>query len=366
MRVLMLSKACLVGIYQRKLEEIARHPAVSDLKVLVPPSWKDERGEMRLERVYTQGYSLEVTPMRLNGYFHLHYYPAFGKTAHEYQPDIIHIDEEPYNLATWLALHTAGQIGAKTLFFSWQNINRNYPLPFRIGERWVLNTVDYALMGTQSAAEVWRAKGYRGKLAVVPQFGVDPDMFYPARDENCDTLRIGYIGRLVYEKGIDILLRALATLPGNWSLQIVGGGPEATILRHLAHQLNIQAKVHFAGQIPSVQMPEIYRNLDVLVVPSRTLPNWKEQFGRVIIEAMAGEVAVIGSDSGAIPDVIGDSGLLFRENDVEHLAAQIEHLLKNPELRRKLAQAGRQRILTHFTQKQVAEQTVAVYQDMMP
>ncbi|HLA43082.1 MAG TPA: glycosyltransferase, partial [Aggregatilineales bacterium] len=68
----------------------------------------------------------------------------------------------------------------------------------------------------------------------------------------------------------------------------------------------------------------------------------------------------------AIPDVIGDSGLLFRENDVEHLAAQIEQLLKNPELRRKLAQAGRQRILTHFTQKQVAEQTVAVYQDMMP
>src|SRR5262245_10840037 len=121
-RVLMLSKACIVGIYQRKLEEIARLGV--KLLTLVPPSWKDERGETKLERAYTSGYGLEVLPIALNGDFHLHYYPSLGQHIRQFKPDIVHIDEEPYNVASWQALYHARREGAKTLFFSWQNINR--------------------------------------------------------------------------------------------------------------------------------------------------------------------------------------------------------------------------------------------------
>lgn len=365
MRVLMLSKACLVGIYQRKLEEIAQLPAISALKVLVPPHWQDERGTMHLERAHTRGYSLQTTPIRFNGSFHLHHYPRLAAEASAFMPDILHIDEEPYNLATWQALRIARRLGAKTLFFSWQNIQRRYPPPFSWGERWVLGAVDYALMGTESAAAVWRAKGYRGRWAVIPQFGVDPALFTPKLFQE-STLRVGYVGRLVQEKGVDLLLTALARLVQHpWRLMIVGGGPEETALQTQAARLGITERITWAGQVPSVQMPAIFQQLDALVIPSRTLPNWKEQFGRVIIEAMASEVPVIGSDSGAIPDVIGTAGLIFREDDADDLHHQLERLLKEPALRLELGKKGRQRVLDHFTQEQIAAQTVQVYQEMM-
>jgi len=128
MRVLMLSKACVVGAYQRKLEEMARLPDI-ELRVLVPPSWRDDRGELALERAHVEGYDLRVTPIRFNGHFHAHYYPRFGQEVRAFRPDIVHIDEEPYNLATWHALWHARRSGARTLFFSWQNIARRYPPP---------------------------------------------------------------------------------------------------------------------------------------------------------------------------------------------------------------------------------------------
>jgi glycosyltransferase involved in cell wall biosynthesis len=112
-------------------------------------------------------------------------------------------------------------------------------------------------------------------------------------------------------------------------------------------------------------MPRLYPDLTALVVPSRTLPNWKEQFGRVIVEAMASGVPVIGARSGAIPDVIGDSGLLFPEGDVDALATHMARLLTDSALRAALAQKGRARVLAHFTHAQVAAQTVAFYRALL-
>lgn len=361
MRVLMVSKACLVGIYQRKLEEMAPH--LSEFRVLVPPYWKDERGVTPLERAFTNGYDLRVTPMRFNGRYHLHYYPEFGRELREFRPDLVHIDEEPYNLATWLALRATKQLGAKSLFFSWQNIKRRYPPPVNGFERWVLRSVDYALMGTESAAEVWRAKGYAKPLAVVPQFGVDPNLFHPAPHKR-ESIHIGYVGRLVHEKGIDLLLDALSTLHNHpWQLSIVGSGPQRAALE--AQAASLDGRVNFLGSLPSVEMPAIFQQFDVVVVPSRTMPNWKEQFGRVIIEAMASGVAVIGSDSGAIPDVIGKAGLTFGEDDSTDLAEKLAFLMQNPAERARLAQAGREHVLANYTQSQVAQQTVAAYQAML-
>ena len=141
MRVLMVSKACLTGAYQRKLEEIARDPEV-ELAVIVPPSWKDAQGELRLEREYVDGYRLLVDPIVFNGRYHLHYYPRLRKRMDEIRPDILHIDEEPYNLATWHAWRLARRAGIKSLFFSWQNLERQYPFPFNWMEQAVLGGVD--------------------------------------------------------------------------------------------------------------------------------------------------------------------------------------------------------------------------------
>jgi glycosyltransferase involved in cell wall biosynthesis len=364
MRVLMLSKACIVGIYQRKLEEIARLGI--ELLVLVPPSWKDERGETKLERVYTEGYRLEVLSIALNGNFHLHWYPGLGAKIRDFRPDIVHIDEEPYNLAAWQALAHARRADAKSLFFSWQNIVRQYPPPFSWGERWVLNSVDYALAGTESIASVWREKGYTGRMAVVPQFGVDPDVFHPAASTAVQRpFTIGYIGRLVEEKGIHLLLEAASRLTGDWRLRIVGSGPERDRLHALAAQLNIAERVALIEWIASTEMPAQYHQIDVLAVPSLTRSNWKEQFGRVLIEAMVSGVPVIGSDSGAIPDVIGDAGLITPEGNIAALTEALCKLQQDHALRTTFAERGRARVIAHFTHAQVAADTVQVYRELV-
>lgn len=367
MRVLMLSKACVVGIYQRKLEEIAIRGV--ELTVAVPPEWRDERGVQRLERVHTRGYQLIETPITFNGNFHLHFYPRFEQLLAQVKPDLVHLDEEPYNLATWLALRQSLRHNAKTLFFSWQNLNRHYPPPFSWLEKNVLSRAHGAIAGNAASAEVWRAKGFGGPLAVIPQFGVDPEVFREQRlgitpVTRHSSLVVGYAGRLVPEKGVDVLLRAAARVP-EVQVKILGAGPEKTLLEHLVKQNGLSGRVSFAPMRPSMEMPSFYAELDALVLPSRTRPNWKEQFGRVLIEAMACGVPVIGSHCGEIPNVIGDSGLLFPEEGLEALAAHLAALRDSQPLRAELAARGRVRVLAHFTQASVAERTVQFYQRIL-
>jgi glycosyltransferase involved in cell wall biosynthesis len=365
MRVLMLSKACVVGAYQRKLEEMAALGI--ELTVAVPPEWRDERGVTRLERAHTQGYELTVTPIALNGSFHLHFYPQLGALMARVRPDLVHIDEEPYNFATWHALRLAHRHTAKTLFFSWQNLLRRYPPPFSWLEREVLRSADAAIAGNRASAEVWRAKGYAGPISVIPQFGVDPDIFQsPALIAPHASFTIGYAVRLVPEKGVDLLLRALAQLPSVAHARIVGSGPDLARLQALAAELGLAERVTFETPLPSTRTAlEFYAQLDCLVLPSLTRPNWKEQFGRVLIEAMACGVPVVGSTCGEIPNVIGEAGLIFPEGDVDALAVRLRELLAGPELRQSLSAQGRARVLAHYTQKQIAAETVAVYHSLI-
>jgi glycosyltransferase involved in cell wall biosynthesis len=360
----MISKACVVGIYQRKLEEMARLPDV-ELTVIVPPSWRDPSGDVPLERAHVEGYKLLVEPIRFNGDFHLYHFPTLARRLDDICPDIVHIDEEPYNFAAWQALWLSRRMKARTLFFSWQNILRRYPSPFSIGEAYVLRNTDYGIAGTESAAEVWRAKGYRKPLAVIPQFGVDPVIFaLRERHSEAGNFCVGYIGRLVPEKGIDLLIKALSKIADPWRLDIIGQGQERASLERLVHKLNLADRITFVGQIPSVRIPDFYHQLDAIVIPSRTKPSWKEQFGRVIIEAMASGVPVIGSDSGAIPDIIGNAGLIFPENDEAALTERLQSLMNDSRLRGELAVQGRARAVEHFTHAQVAAETVEVYKKL--
>lgn len=367
--VTLLSKALSVGAYLRKCELIAAHADIA-LTVLVPPSW----GNAKPEKLLPQGYALRVIPIRLNGNFHLHHYPTLRAELARSKPNVLHIDEEPYNLATFLALLAFRAFHAslgnltppKCLFFSWQNLVRHYPFPFRWMEQFVLKHAAGAVVGNREAQQVWRGKGFAGPIQVIPQFGVDEQFFIPApKTSDNAPFTIGYAGRLVSEKRVDLLIQALPALPAA-HLLIVGSGPEEARLRTQASGLGVAERVEFRAHVPSIDMPTIYRSMHVLVLPSETRPNWKEQFGRVLIEAMACGVPVIGSNSGEIPQVIGDAGLIFPEGNDARLTDMLMLLQRDPARYKDLAQRGRARVLQHFTMQRVADATVDFYRKLSP
>ena len=248
MRVLMVSKAVVVGAYQRKLEELAALPGI-DLTVVVPPAWREGATTHRVEHAYTRGYHLVVDPILFNGRHHLHVYPKLARHFNP-RPDVLHVDEEPYNVVTGHALWLARRHGVPALFFTWQNLLRHYPPPFRQIELFSYRSARFAIAGNQEAAEVLRAKGYGGRVAVIPQFGIDPAVFRPLQGEKAGPFRIGYLGRLVPAKGVDTLLRAGQGLPGAWRMEIRGDGESKAALVALAQSLGITERVEFAPTCP--------------------------------------------------------------------------------------------------------------------
>jgi len=154
-------------------------------------------------------------------------------------------------------------------------------------------------------------------------------------------------------------------LTDEWRLRIIGSGPDRGIFEHQARAQKIQDRVEFVGQVGSTKMPAVMRGFDVLAGPSLTTPRWKEQFGRMLVEAMACGVPVIGSDSGEIPQVIGTAGIVVREGDVEALRNALSCLQSDPSLRSRLGRLGRDRAITRFTQHAVAVRTAEAYQRVL-
>jgi glycosyltransferase involved in cell wall biosynthesis len=112
--------------------------------------------------------------------------------------------------------------------------------------------------------------------------------------------------------------------------------------------------MELAGRVAYEEVPAFLRSLDALVLPSRTTPRWKEQFGRALAEAMACGVACLGSDSGAIPEVMGKGGLVFKEGDAKGLARQARRL-KDAGLRQRLGRAGRARAVKEYSSAVLAQ-----------
>jgi len=360
----MISKALLAAAYRGKLAALAQQPDI-ELIAIVPPEWRDRRWLVRLEPNDTPGYRLIVTPIWFSGCYHLHLYPRLGRLLRALRPDVVHVDEEPYNLAAWQAVRLADRVGARICFFTWQNLHRRYPVPFRWFERDCYRRTGYAIAGNQDAAHVLRAKGYAGPIAIIPQFGINPDQFAPAMPPPDTPFTVGYAGGLIPEKGVDVLIQAVAGLPDDWQLRLVGDGVMRPRLQRLAQQLSVSERIAFLPRLGSTDMPQFYRQLHVLVLPSRERPNWKEQFGRVLIEAMACGVPVIGSDCGEIPHVVGDAGLIFPQGDVEALRAHLTRLQADFALRQALGRRGRERVLEQFTHGRVAMATAQVYRALL-
>jgi glycosyltransferase involved in cell wall biosynthesis len=366
MRILILSKAMVVGAYQRKAEELAALPGV-DLTVAVPPAWHEPRvGMLKLDRRHERGYRLQMVPIWLNGHFHLHFYPGLKRLVDRVRPEVFHIDEESFNFATYHAMRLGQAAGARCCFYNYANIERRYPPPFSWFERYNLRSATAALAASHEAAAIVRRHGYTGTLRILPQFGVDHELFRPAETPlPAEPFRIGYFGRFVAEKGVLDLIEAFARLPEHARLLLIGSGDLQSRMVEIVRRLDLGQRVEIRPAVPSEQIAAELRTLHAYVLPSRTTPRWKEQFGRVLVEAMASGVPPVGSDSGEIPHVIADAGLIFREGNVDDLAHKLRQLIDRHDLRETLARRGRERVLAHYTQRALARTYYDFYRQMV-
>lgn len=173
---------------------------------------------------------------------------------------------------------------------------------------------------------------------------------------------IAFLGRLVSDKGVDMLLRAYASLNScDWSLSILGDGPERADLEALAAQLNIAEKVVFHGSLSGEPLVDALNHHEILVVSSR----WREPFGVVALEGLACGCVVLASDGGGLPDAVGPAGLLFRRGDQDSLNARLHQLVQDDALRHHLrAQAASH--LKAFYQEVVGEQYLTALTQVCP
>lgn len=287
------------------------------------------------------------------------------------RPDLIQVDEEPSSLALLEVLLLKPWLRCPVLFFSWENLPIRYRWPFSAIRYFNLHRADGAIAGTEEAARRLHKAGFSGPIAVIPQLGVDPEHFHPFRNDplrrklGLYTFTIGYIGRIVPEKGLWVLLDALSFLQGDWQCLLVGEGPIREEWLHQAQRRGIRERVFWTPTVPHAEVPGYLNAMDVLVLPSLTTPRWKEQFGHVLIEAMACGIPVIGSDSGAIPEVIGDAGLIVPEGNSLALAQAI-NVLRSSECQRViLGQRGRERVLALYTNEHICHQTFAFWQEVL-
>ncbi|MFM7198060.1 MAG: glycosyltransferase, partial [Chloroflexota bacterium] len=166
-------------------------------------------------------------------------------------------------------------------------------------------------------------------------------------------------------KGVHHLVEAVAALGGDARLEVLGWGPEEGNLRALAARLGLGDRFRIVPGVPSHEVPTFARNLDVAVLPSLPTPRWKEQFGRMLIESMACGVAVVGSDSGELPHLIGDAGLIFPTGDAMALADRLRQIRDDQPLRESLVRRGTARVHAHFTHARIAASTVEVYREVL-
>ena len=370
LNVLFSWHAAVLAANQKYIAYLAEEP---DLKVtlLVPPRWDESTSMVEAYVPISAQYDVRVDTVKKACKGISFRYRNIRDALNTVQPDVIFLYEEPYSYVAWQILYWKRKIcpQARFIFYTWQNLDCPYSFWHRQAEKYVFRHSDLGVAGSRDCEDVLRLHGFQKPVRRVP-LAIDPADFPPVDGQSVRAelgLRqfvIGYIGRLAYEKGLEDLLTALSLLTDlPWQLLLIGSGPDEASLRQLADRLGIRERIVWVSYVKNTEMYRYYPAMDVFVLPSRTTTAWKEQFGRVLIEAMSCGVPVIGSSSGEIPLVIADAGLVFPERDTRGLASVIRQLMEDESLRQNLAVRGKERVMAHFTWKKVAQLTAEIIRE---
>jgi len=380
MKILALSHSCVTDLNQQLFVALNKKPDVQ-IELIVPANWiSDITGKPQTPRLLPSvDFPVHVLPVAIPGNVSLHFYHRLAaKRFQAFAPDLLLSTQESWSFSHFQAGRVARKLGIPIVFQMNQNILKHYPPPFRWLEQHAYRTAAAATACTEEARQVLLHKGLRAPSHIVP-FGVDLTLFHQAQSAPLrrplglnGSLVVGYMGRFVPEKGLDTLIEAARMLYQeqptlDFRVLLVGSGPGEDALRQQIAAAGLTDRFHFTGSIPHDQAGDYLRCMDIFVLPSRTTPSWKEQFGRVIIEALACGVPVVGSDSGQIPHLIRETkgGMVFAEGDASDLAQKLLALASDRSLRQEMGQNGSNSVQAKYTFEAVAGQLHRILTDIL-
>ena len=318
-------------------------------KVYNPSGWLEVGQECE-----SDGYRLASVPLIDPRRYNLGFKgECLRQVLRKARADIVHVWDEAVShclyQVSWLRLLASRK--SRVLFYGFQNIPFKWGVLGKLIWKSTWTQVAGGVAANNEALTILSQAGFPRNRPMERIFwGIPTDIFRPMdkhalkRELNLEYEHIiGYVGRLVHEKGLAWLLAAMKQLPTNVHCLIVGSGPMRGELELWSELPSLTGRVHLLDAKPAEELPRYLNCMDALAVPSLTTVEWKEQYGRVIAEAMACGVPVVGSDSGAIPEVVDSAGLIIPEGDTSALAEALHRAIFD-EVRAHLIKQGLQRV----------------------
>jgi glycosyltransferase involved in cell wall biosynthesis len=379
-RVITIGHSYCVALNRRLAHELARVGGGDwEVTAVAPAFYHGDLRPVPLEPDPTgrEPCRLEPVPVRLSKRPHLMLYGRRLRALLREPWDVVHGWEEPY-------IPAGGQIawwapkGSAYVFYTFQNIAKRYPPPFSTVERYCLDRCAGWLAAGESVAEAQRTRGYGRKPHRVMPLGVALDRFAPDPAAGAEVRRklgwsadgppvVGYLGRFVPEKGLGLLMRVLdrigAERSASWRALFIGGGSLEPELRAWAGRHGDAVRV--VTGVTHEMVPAYLNAMDLLTAPSQTAPNWREQLGRMLIEAFGCGVPVVASDSGEIPHVVADAGRVVAEADEPAWVEALAGLLESPSARGDLRRLGLDRARSHYDWPVIARRHLDFFGELL-
>lgn len=315
-----------------------------------------EDGGVQIVPVPTRGYAGEPGQLLWNA-------KLSRRLLTQLKPDLVHIEEELWTQPAALGLRMARRLGVPGVLAVSDSLPRSYTIAQRLRRERSLRQAAGVIGSNSLALNLAMKRRPSTPHVVIPQLGITPPD-RPTREPHTE-LALGFVGRLVPERGLDLLFRACVGLAGKWSLTVIGTGPSQEELEGLAQRLGIAARISWLGALPRQAVDAVWGRLDCLVLPSRTTERWVMTEGRAAIHAMAHGVAVVGTDSGALPEILGDAGRIVPEEDVTSLTATLQALYADRSECERLGSAGRRRVQEEFSDAAIARKMLAFWRTLI-
>ena len=375
-RLLVVSRACLNRYSQVKFEYIKQNMKVNEDFIIIVPDrvFTRFRGKITLlpndylkdNFVQIKSY-LNKMSLFLNPLF-------FSMKIYNYRSSITYIEEDPHSLIGFQSVIFTKIFNPKSkiIFFIWDNLNRRPRFPLNILKfcltKISLYYADFVVTGNSRANYLLhKEKNFKKKSIVLPQVGVDT---YTYQDKKHYFKKykgftyIGYAGRMVEEKGLHTIIRALEFISNSKiKLVLIGNGP--LIQSHIKKWNKVlKGNIIFIDTVPQSEIYKVLCKIDIFILASISKPFWIEQFGHILAQAMAAGCACIGSNSGAIPEVLNNEELIFPEGDHYLLAKILKRLIIDKEFKKNCIKKSKRYARKNYSHNVIAKKYLDLFRKL--